>query len=259
MIVFPDDWDKQKNVAKKKRKHDPDESSVQEAAAGASTCHLSLPETKEVPKVAVDMIKLIHGSSKVSQATSIPPEFDLDVILTHVPFNHILSTLFEREQVDSNTNLPIVTKAYEESFMREPYAGEKHCASGSLCECNFIHPTNGFIGVEFILPGQEVTDSAQLCVLCSRKLTQKMFYDILFTGKESKACIQRYGNICNTGGEYARECMLACPTHAPLHCMPLPIMSHQRNKYDIYISNGIRCIRQLKVSYEDFCLPSTSD
>ena len=71
--------------------------------------------------------------------------------------------------------------------------------------------------------------------------------------------IQRHGNICGVPGEYARECMLICPPTGPLHCMPLPIMSHQRNKYEVRISNGTKQIVQLRVGYEDFQRPSTKD
>jgi len=53
--------------------------------------------------------------------------------------------------------------------------------------------------------------------------------------------------------------MLICPPAGPLHCMPLPIMSHQRNKYEVRISNGTKQIVQLRVGYEDFQHPSTKD
>ncbi len=69
--------------------------------------------------------------------------------------------------------------------------------------------------------------------------------------------IQRHGNICGVKGEYARECMLICPPSGPLHCMPLPVMSHQRNKYEVRVSNGTRQIVQLRVGHEDFQPPST--
>ncbi len=64
-------------------------------------------------------------------------------------------------------------------------------------------------------------------------------------------------NTTHWAGEYARECMLVCPPHAPLHCMPLPVMSHQRNKYRVRISNGIKCLDQIRVRHEDFATPST--
>lgn len=90
-------------------------------------------------------------------------------------------------------------------------------------------------------------------------MTQKLFYDILFTGADVNGVIQRFGNLCNTPGEYARECMLICPRNAPAHCMPLPIMSHQRNKYAVHINCGMRHLTQVMVGYEDFATPSTRE
>ena len=43
-------------------------------------------------------------------------------------------------------------------------------------ESRFIDRNAPFVGVEFRLPGDP--EAAQLCVLCSRRLTQKLFYDM---------------------------------------------------------------------------------
>lgn len=64
---------------------------------------------------------------------------------------------------------------------------------GEQCECMFIDRNAPFVGVEFRLQGDPET--AQLCVLCSRRLTQKLFYDMSYTGQTPKAVIQRYGNV----------------------------------------------------------------
>ncbi len=91
-----------------------------------------------------------------------------------------------------------------------------------------------------------------MCVLCCRKTTQKLFYDICYTGKRVQGVIQRFGNLCNQPGEYARECMLICPPSAQWQCMPLPIMSHQRNRYRVQVTAGMKHLYQLRVAYEDF-------
>jgi hypothetical protein len=135
-----------------------------------------------------------------------------------------------RSKTKEESNVVVVSRVYEESLMRETLEGEQQCASGALCECLKINPNIPFIGTEFLLPGESKKSTPNFCVLCARKITQKLFYDVLFTGKEPPGLIQRHGNICNTPGEYALECMLVCPVNQPLHCMPVPIMSHQRNK-----------------------------
>lgn len=246
MFVFPDDWNHAKSTAKKKRKL---EASEQDQGFA------SLENSNTITSCATvnDIVKSIHNTKSTP---AIPLDFDLDVILTHVSFCEILGNLFHEA---SNTQIPVVTKLYEESYMREPYQDERACVSGSMCECNFIDPSMPFTGVEFLPPGEPPSSTAQFCVLCSRKITQKLFYDILFTGKEHKGCIQRYGNLCNIPKEYARDCVLICPSHMPMHYMPFPMMSHQRNKYEVYVSNGIRTLRQLRVGYEDFCTPLTKE
>lgn len=71
-------------------------------------------------------------------------------------------------------------------------------------------------------------------------------------GKAPKGIIQRYGNIFGQPGEYASECMLICPPGIGLHAMPLPIMSHQRNRYSVVNNGGVKHLRQHRVAFEAF-------
>jgi hypothetical protein len=202
----------------------------------------------------VGMIKRQVNNSRFAPA--MPEELQLDHVLSSVPYRDMLESLFGSIS-GPPPNLPIVTKAYEESYMREAAAGEKQCAMGSRCECMFIDHNAPFVCVQFDLPGDMTEpnnpqDTPKLCVLCSRKTTQKLFYDACYSGKRVQGLIQRYGNLCNQPGEYARDCMLICPPGAPWHCLPLPIMSHQRNRYKVHIVAGVKHLQQLRVSYEDF-------
>ena len=218
---------------------------------------------------------------------------NLDHILSCTPYKDMLQDLFRHHTAQSSSShescgsdknrqgawvgsstaassIPVVPKSYEESFMREPmWDYERPCAMGASCECNFIstRPGEGFTAVEFLLPSEDKTqrqcDSGasahedrsprRTCVLCHRKLVQSRFYDIIYSGMPFRGVIQRYGNICNHAGEYAREVMLICPPNGPVECMPFPSVSHQRNKYSVYTKGGIRYIKQNKLSWEDFC------
>lgn len=252
MFVFPDDWGKSREAPRKKKKLD----ATGANDSGSGDLEVGTIECDELPPAVLQIINNIH-STRLSPA--IPAELDLDVILSQVPFMQSLCSLFHSDSIKEEPDVPVVSKVFEESYMREPHRDERPCVCGSLCECNFIDERTPFIGVEFLLPGQELPDTPQMCVLCSRKVTQKLFYDIVFAGKQHQGCIQRYGNICHTPGEYARECVLVCPSHIPYCCMPFPVMSHQRNKYEVYMKNGVRCIRQLRVAYEDFHNPLTKE
>lgn len=184
-------------------------------------------------------------------------DFDLnfDHILSQIPYRSILENMFGSSTTfEEPVTLPVISKVYEESFMRQPRHDENACVFGALCECNFIDQCAPFTAVEFRLFNDPPTP--QMCVLCSRKTTQKMFYDMCHVNKVPHGVIQRYGNIFGEPGEYASECMLVCPQGVNLHHMPLPIMSHERNKYSVVSSSGIKHLQQHRVSYEHFCPPS---
>ena len=78
---------------------------------------------------------------------------NLDTILSSVPYQKILENLFGGAAA-IQCQVPVVTKAYEESFMREcVYQGERKCVMGPECECRFIDREHPFTGVELRLPG----------------------------------------------------------------------------------------------------------
>ena len=242
--MFPSDWADRKKANVKKRKV----TQREELKTVFEQCGQAEPGFDEG---IVGTIKRQVNDSKFSPA--IPEELQLDHVLSSVPYQEMLESLFggvERQE----PSLPLVTKAYEESFMREAEPGERQCAMGSKCECMFIDPNAPFVAVEFEAVFGEA--GPKLCVLCSRKTTQKLFYDACYSGKRVQGVIQRYGNLCNQPGEYARECMLICPPSAQWNCLPLPIMSHQRNRYSVQVVAGKKHLQQLRVSYEDFATPS---
>jgi hypothetical protein len=195
----------------------------------------------------------------------------LDSIMTHIPYTDVLEQMFGGNAVTDSACVPVVTRAYEESYMRESMGvSEDNCIMGANCECQFIDEQTPFIGVQFTLPVEafssmtttsamiEELSSNKLCVLCCRKNTQSLFYEALYNHRAYSSCIQLYGNICDRPGEYAKEAMLICPLSGPVQNMPLPVVAHQRNRYSVVDYNGIRQLRQHRVGYEDFQTPSSS-
>ena len=317
-MQFPSEWSDKKTAPShqtppgngKRRKVGNHNANKEELKTLLSQCEAqhaleaSLNANPEYDDSIIGFIKRQVNNTRFAPAT--PEELQLDHVLSSVPYRDMLESLFGT--VSGQTpNLPIITKAYEESFMRETCPGERQCAMGSKCECMFIDPNAPFIGVEFNLPSDDVKSlvhkpgsrtsesktseskisesktsesktsesknseskmeskldskgesrieskvESKLCVLCSRKTTQKLFYDACYSGTRIQGLIQRYGNLCNQPGEYARDCMLICPPSAQWHCLPLPIMSHQRNRYRVQVVAGIKHLQQLRVSYEDF-------
>jgi hypothetical protein len=256
-MQFPSEWS-HKSVEPKRRKLNSNQAS-HELKSLLSQCdaqhalEASLNANPTYDDSIVGLIRRQVNDTRFAPAT--PEELQLDHVLSGVPYRDMLESLFGTVSGQTPT-LPIITKAYEESFMREAGHGERQCAMGAKCECMFIDANAPFVGVEFDLPNSKIDSKANLCVLCSRKTTQKLFYDACYSGTRTQGLIQRYGNLCNQTGEYARDCMLICPPSAQWHCLPLPIMSHQRNRYRVQVVAGIKHLQQLRVSHEDFVTPS---
>jgi len=78
-------------------------------------------------------------SKKLSESSHIDrqEEMDLDHILSRVPYRVMLENLFGNITTPEIPDLPIISKAYEENFMRQPMAGEQPCAMGEQCECRY--------------------------------------------------------------------------------------------------------------------------
>jgi len=274
--MFPSAWTER--TAHKKRKVKEELKILLDQCGQAVETHDRMQDSDES---IVNVIKRQVNDTRLVPA--VPRELQLDHVLSSVPYQEMLESLFGGVN-SGQPSLPLITKAYEESFMREPGPGERPCAMGAKCECMFIDPNAPFVGVEFKLEfgsepkwesglnfgevnsgglnfGEEAQTGAktntkpQMCVLCSRKTTQKLFYDACYTGRRVQGVIQRYGNLCNQPGEYARECMLICPPNAHWGCLPVPIMSHQRNRYNVQTVAGKKHLQQLRVSYEDFFVP----
>ena len=188
--------------------------------------------------------------------TSVSHELNLDHVLSRVPYKTMLENLFSNLDTEV-PDVPILARAYEESFMRQAMPGETQCPMGEQCECMQIDRTAPFVGVELRLPNDP--EQPQMCVLCSRATTQKCFYDMCYLAKATKGVIQRYGGIFGQPGEYALECMLVCPRAMGLANMPVPSMSHQRNRYSVVAHGGIKHLKQHRVGLEDFHHPSSTE
>jgi len=178
---------------------------------------------------------------------------DTDCLISRLPYKKMLTDMFGgggRGHLQVH-EIPYVTRAYEEAFMHEPVnSQERECSRGSNCECMFIDKSQPFVCVEFLLPGEQPSRSPNLCVLCNRAVTQQLYYDVIFDKHEFPGTIQRFGNIHSEPGEYSLDAMLIASPSAPVHIMPLPMVSHQRNRYSVYVVAGIKRLKQHRVYFQ---------
>jgi hypothetical protein len=240
--MFPASWDPTQ-AARKRRRTFLEESEQQ--------AELSLPPVPFQSSLQQTIVRRLNAPEQPA-----PVDIRLDHILSRVPYRSMLENLFQCAAEAPSKDVPILSRAYEESFMRQPLPGERACAMGDLCECMQIDKSCPFVGVELRLPNDP--DEAQLCVLCSRSATQKCFYDMCFLGKPVAGVIQRYGSIYGQPGEYAAECMLIAPRSIGPASMPVPSVSHQRNRYSVVTHGGVKHLQQHRVAHEDFHPPSST-
>jgi len=179
--------------------------------------------------------------SSICQASKQPlsneyQDLCFDSIITAIPYVQILEKIFGGTEAPMFKDVPILTRKTEESFMREcMYPGERRCTMGSQCECMHIDRAHPFVGVELLVGEQSTANcTPQMCVLCSRKYTQKLFYDMLYRPPSCNVgCSQRYGVITGVEDEYNPDATLVMPPNGPLHCMPFPSPAHHRNAYKV--------------------------
>ena len=169
----------------------------------------------------------------IGRCEDVDHELDFSDVLSHIDYRSVLEGLFGGKGM-MGCDVPVVTKVLEESYMREPMSGERKCVMGTSCEAMMIDKTKPFIAVEFQVPGK-TTETPQMCVLCSRKHTQRLYYDFLYraTPASCTGVIQRYGVLCDVPGEYRKDACLVMPPHGPVHCMPYPSVAYQRCNFTV--------------------------
>ena len=120
---------------------------------------------------------------------------------------------------------------------------------GAQCECNFIDPSQPFLGVTFRLPWEKDSGPG-LCLPCARASTLELLVECVCGSAPFDGLIQRFGNVHSEPGEYRPGAMLFCPPNGPLHSMPLPIVRHQRNNYRVVKRDGFFFLEQLNVHFQ---------
>ena len=117
------------------------------------------PRTQMSVEDVSDLEKLLKTLEECADDDNRGVWLTLELALNRCTFEHSLRSMFADEQGQSAVpqHVPVVPRAYEESFMHEhDPATEQPCVMGNQCECMFIDKDNRFIAPQFILPDMQV-------------------------------------------------------------------------------------------------------
>ena len=204
--------------------------------------------------IVSSLLCTLRRQAHAADPCSVEDESDLVVeacaMLSAVPFGQMLQQVPGGEPA---VEVPVVTRAYEEQYMRgQMTRNEPLCEMGAECECMLLDSKIKFVGIQFEIPYTTSALGNKLCVFCLRKMTQLLFYETVERGLPVKQVLQKYGNIRGEPREYHPSAMLVAQPRGPVHCLPLPIVAHQRNKLVVELVGGVPHVRQKGVSTEDF-------
>ena len=146
-------------------------------------------------------------------------------------------------------SIQVVTRAYEEQYLREPVGKERPCIMGDQCQgLQLPHiKDNAFVLREFLLPTEEeeykrsgkLPSEGRLCLMCKRSEIARAFINIRADGMgvKNNVILQDYRNIVGEEGEYClSDCLLSSPQvfQGQLHlsCLVLAfVLVQNSNRY----------------------------
>jgi len=157
-------------------------------------------------------------------------------------------------------SIQVVTRAYEEQYLREPVGKERPCIMGELCQGMHLPHVqeNAFVLREFLLPTEEeeynrtgkLPTEGRLCLMCKRSEIARAFINIRADGMgvKNNVILQDYRNIVGEEGEYCLDdCLLS--SHSVFQGLLDPVVLHLRNAYRLKVVKGVRHYDQWRMKY----------
>ena len=156
--------------------------------------------------------------------------------------------------------IQVVTRAYEEKYLREPTGKERSCIMSDQCQGMHLPHVNenAFVLREFLLPTEEeeynrtakLPAEGRLCLMCKRSEIARAFINIRADGMgvKNNIILQDYRNIVDEEGEYCLEdCLLSSPQ--VFQGLLDPVVLHLRNAYRLKVLKGVRHYEQWRMKY----------
>ena len=157
-------------------------------------------------------------------------------------------------------SIQVVTRAYEEQYLREPVGKERPCIMGDQCQgLHLPHVCdNAFVLREFLLPTEEeeytrtgkLPSEGRLCLMCKRSEIARAFINIRADGMgvKNNVVLQDYRNIVDEEGEYCLDdCILSSANI--FQGLLDPVVLHLKNAYRLKVKDGVRHYEQWRMKY----------
>lgn len=158
--------------------------------------------------------------------------------------------------------LEVVSRAYEEKYLREPINDERPCVFGFSCQGMSIQHADSqcFVLREFLLPSEEEQYKKtkqyplehRMCVMCKRNEIARALINVKADGMGVREdCImQDYYNIVEADGEY---CLSDCIVSNPGIYQGVidPVVLHVRSVYRLEKKNGVKYYTQWGLEYPE--------
>ena len=167
-----------------------------------------------------------------------------------------------RHKETARSTIEVVTREYEQRYLREPVGEERPCIMGDMCQgMQLPHVKDQkFVLREFLLPSEEEQSKrtrqwpkeGRLCLLCKRAEIARAFINIRADGMGVKnhMILQDYRNLVNVPGEYRLEdCILSSSTI--FQGLLDPVVLHIKSGYRVKTVQGVRHLDQWRMKYPE--------
>ena len=167
-----------------------------------------------------------------------------------------------RHKETKRSTIEVVTRKYEQGYMREPIGEERKCIMGENCQCMHLPHIKDqkFICREFLLPSEEEEykrtrqwpKEGRLCILCKRAEIARAFINIRADGMGVKHnnILQNYRNLVNVPGEYRLEDCILSSAHIFQGLLD-PVVLHVKSGYKVKVKEGVRHLDQWRQKYPE--------
>ena len=167
-----------------------------------------------------------------------------------------------RHKETARAKIEVVTREYEEKFLREPVGDERPCIMQENCQGMQLSQCkdNRFVLREFLLPTEDEEakrtctwpKEGRLCILCKRAEIARAYINIRADGMgvKNNMILQDYRNITGVPGEYILDdCILS--SASIFQGLLDPVVLHIKSGYRVKTINGIRHLEQWRMKYPE--------